>query len=127
MSDTQLKTLDPFAMPALADIPELPDEKLDQIGAKNGFETAPQKTANAARKPSRQAKPRPRKKEMPKPVVPEVRRMRTADAKPKAQFNQRVTVDTANGFYDYQRATGLPMWKVMERAYKALTDSEKGA
>ena len=127
MSETPLKTLDPFAMPTLDEVPELSDEKLDQIGAKHGFDTAPSKSAAITRKSQRRASAKPRKKEKPKPVVPEVRRMRTADVKPKAQFNQRVTVDTANGFYDYQRATGLPMWKVMERAYKALTESEKSA
>ena len=127
MSEAPLKTLDPFAMPTLDEVPELSDEKLDQIGAKHGFDTAPSKSAAITRKPQRRASAKPRKKEKPKPVVPEVRRMRTADVKPKAQFNQRVTVETANGFYDYQRATGLPMWKVMERAFRALTESEKSA
>ena len=131
MTDTPLKTLDPFAMPAPPAADALEDARLDAISARNGFETAPPRRPNAnaaAREIASKAKPR-RAKPKPKPAVPKVNRMRKPDAEPKAQFNQRVPVAVANGFYDYQRETGVPMWKVLERAYEALraTDPSSNA
>lgn len=119
MTDAPLKTLDPFAMPAPPPTDALDESRLDAIGARNGFDTPAPRRAAAPRKRST-----PRKAPKPKPAPPVVNRMRKPDAAPKAQFNQRVPVEVANGFYDYQRETGVPMWKVLERAYAALRAAE---
>lgn len=124
----ELDTFDPFALPPAPRAPEPAPERLDAIGARHGFDTAPEEAAPAPapEKAKRKAshKPRPKKKAKPKPPVPEVRRMRTHTRVPKAQFNQRVPVAVANGFYDYQRETGLPMGTVLQRAFEALMEKE---
>jgi hypothetical protein len=124
MTDTaDLKTFDPFAMPAAPVASALDDARLDEIGARHGFDTAPETPAKPkAAKAKPKAKPKPKPK--PKPPAPEVRRMRTHTPVPKAQFNQRVSVEVANGFYDYQRETGLPMGTVLEHAFQALMERE---
>lgn len=137
MSDTDktepaLRAFDPFSLPPAPSGPEPDTAKTDAIGARHGFDVKdPDKTtlealtgAAAAQKP----KPKPKAKPKPKPKKPEVRRMRSRTNVPKAQFNQRVPVHVANGFYDYQRATGLPMGVVLQKAYEALmkADGEGG-
>ena len=121
MTEQSLKTLNPFDIPPAPTFNETDTERADRIGAKNGFDIPAAKPAAA--KP----RPRPRKKPKPKPKPPEVRRMRRQTAEPKAQFNQRVPVHVANGFYDYQRETGLPMGTVLQKAYEALMKAEQNA
>lgn len=115
MTDFPLKTLNPFDIPAPPPMSDAIAARADAIGERNGFDV-PKPAPKAAR-----AKPKPK----PKPKPPEVRRMRTRTAVPKAQFNQRIPVHVANGFYDYQRETGLPMGTVLQRAYEALRALEE--
>ena len=119
MTDTPLKTLNPFDIPPPPPLDsDAENRRADAIGARNGFDV-PRPAPKAAR-----PKPKPKPKSKPKPKPPEVRRMRTRTTVPKAQFNQRVPVHVANGFYDYQRETGLPMGTVLQRAYEALIQAD---
>lgn len=112
MTDQDLKTFDPFAIPTPVVAKQFDESRADRIGAKNGFDIPPAPQM------------KPKKKKAPAKVKakpPEVKRLRhKRKAEPKAQFNQRVPVEVANGFYDYARETNLPMGTVLKQAYEAL-------
>ena len=59
---------------------------------------------------------------VPQGAAPKVNRLRSKAAEPTVQFAQRVTVETANGFYDYARKHNLKMKDVLSRAAKALRE-----
>jgi hypothetical protein len=63
------------------------------------------------------------KRSRKKPEGPEIRRMGRRTTGRNIAFNQTVTADTANLFYDLQRKMDVPMGEVLERAAEALQSS----
>ena len=95
------------------------------------LEPAPSATAEQAERappeapdppPKRKAKPPARARARAAPEKPEIRRIGRPRTGRSVQFNQSVTAETANAYYDTARELGIPMGAVLERAIAALLE-----
>lgn len=81
-------------------------------------EAPPRKTAASAVKPKTKAATKPKAA----PEAPKIRRMGRRRTGRSVQFNQSVTAETANNYYDMQAKLDIPMGAVLELAIAALIE-----
>jgi len=89
----------------------------DAVGPAEQPKPVASEPASAAKPSRRHNKPAPAKDDQPL-----VRRMGRRRTGRNVQFNQSVTAETANRFYDLQAQLNVPMGEVLERASLALAD-----